>query len=320
MKVLAAFFALVIILGLAELEKSTGAEKLKFTSAIKTNPLFFLPPLAAEEKGFWKVEGLEAEWYPFTSGTALAQALAAGSVFIGTNTIAGVITAAARGLPLVIVADLKVRDRWFFWVLALSPIRTASDLKGAKVGVTRMGSLTHAYVAAVSKALGMEKNIKVVATGGLSQTVAAVKAGAVDTVLLGYLSLINLEHQGEVRGAVNLADFFPPQWNSNSIFAMKSFIERNPKEAGAAVRGLLKASGFLVDNPRWAIEKIKEETRWPQGVAEKAAEVAQFSREGKIDKTVIQGLRDFMMQYGLLSKEKAPAVEQLYDERFVRAG
>lgn len=60
-----------------------AAEKIKFSTPLKTVPHYALPMLAAEEKGIWKQEGLEGEWIPFCSGGSAHRAFAAGAIQIG---------------------------------------------------------------------------------------------------------------------------------------------------------------------------------------------------------------------------------------------
>jgi len=54
-----------------------AVEKLNFGTATKTSPHYALPMVAAEEKGFWKEQGLEVEGIPFSSAGAMFRAIAA---------------------------------------------------------------------------------------------------------------------------------------------------------------------------------------------------------------------------------------------------
>jgi len=63
-KILLSFCLLFAILGLV-LPRPWAADKLRFATTVKTHPILVMPVLAAEEKGFWKQNGLEAEWVPF---------------------------------------------------------------------------------------------------------------------------------------------------------------------------------------------------------------------------------------------------------------
>lgn len=57
---------------------ASAAGKIKFATSIKLAPTFYLPVLAAEEKGFWKENGPEAELVKFKGGAKLYQGIVAG--------------------------------------------------------------------------------------------------------------------------------------------------------------------------------------------------------------------------------------------------
>src|SRR3990172_3937670 len=137
-------FEFVIVAVLAWLGNPAHAlEKLNFGTATRTSPHYVLPALAAEEKGFWKEQGLEVTWVPFDSGALLIQGFAARAVQMGLNSLVESPVAIARGVPLISVGDLKYVQPWYLVVLSGSKIRTTEDLKGVKVAVSRLRSMPH---------------------------------------------------------------------------------------------------------------------------------------------------------------------------------
>lgn len=89
------------------LSTAFSAEKVRVGTSTKVNPQYNLLMMAAEDQGFWKANGLEAEWFPFSAGGALARGFAARSVDMAVQDGAFAIDVIARGLPLVIVAELQ---------------------------------------------------------------------------------------------------------------------------------------------------------------------------------------------------------------------
>src|SRR3972149_1761189 len=111
-------------------------EKLKFATAVKTATAYYLPILAAEEKGFWKENGLDVEWIPVGTSMGMYHAITAGALNIGVDVGAALIPAMARGMPAIIVANVQNYLATVLWVRADSPIKEPKELrKGAKVGV-----------------------------------------------------------------------------------------------------------------------------------------------------------------------------------------
>lgn len=159
------FLAGMLTLALAPAlgQVARAAEKLKFSSSIKTHPLYVLPILAAEEKGFWRQQGIDMEWVPIGGGGPMFRAVAAGSVFIGMSGSLSATQARARGIPVIIVADLQSLEPFLVWARADSPIQSPKDLKGTKLAVSSFGEESHAMGRLVAKALGLGGDIKFVA-------------------------------------------------------------------------------------------------------------------------------------------------------------
>src|SRR3989304_1514214 len=103
-KLLLFLFLMVLVVGVVS--PIFAQEKEKLGSAIKLSPAFYLPVLAAEEKGFWKDNGLDVEWVPFAGGAAQMRAVAAGAIGIAYSGPDEPLMGAERGLGVIIVADL----------------------------------------------------------------------------------------------------------------------------------------------------------------------------------------------------------------------
>lgn len=286
---------------------------------IRVAPIYFMPILAAQEKGFWRERNLEAEWFPFGSGGAMYTALAAGSIHIGVGQVSDVIIAASRGIPTAVVADLGGFQDWYLYVRTDSPIKQPEDVKGKKIGIPRLGSLSHVYMLTIAKALGLERDVKVVATGGVRESVAALLAGAIDGQVTTPGTMINLELEGKVRrvSGVRLADFIPRDWDAVAVFATKGFIENNRSVVETLVRGVLRATEFIMEDPHWSRERMKAIMRWSDQVAREYYKFLEYSKDGKIRPERLKKFRDFLIDYGIISKEKTPPVPELYTARFV---
>src|SRR3990172_7607859 len=89
---MARIFAAFIVALLAVTSEIAAAERIGFATHIRTSPQFVLPVLAAQEQGLWKQQGLDVEYVPFESTSAMNQAVVAGAVVMGTQGLTGVIT------------------------------------------------------------------------------------------------------------------------------------------------------------------------------------------------------------------------------------
>lgn len=104
----------------------------------------------AQQRGFFKQAGLDVELTVFNGGGAASTALYAGALDL-TGTNCGSMSAAhVRGLPVALLAGGSMYNSatpHVFLVTAKdTPIRSAKDLAGKKIGVTSLGDLMQAAV------------------------------------------------------------------------------------------------------------------------------------------------------------------------------
>lgn len=292
-----------------------AAEKVRFASHFKANPHYTLPAIAALEKGYWKEAGLEAEWFPFDSPAIMWRAVAAGKIDMGTAGLTSLIHSLAAGLPVAYVARPGITTRFYIWVPTDSPIREPRDLKGARVGVTALGTAPHFYGAAVAKALRMEKEIKLVGAGGGVPAIAALKARAVDGLLLSNLTMAPVKAEGEVRELLAIEDYLPGGLTEDILYAHREFVEKKPEVVRKVVKGYLKAAELVTRDRDWAIKTMKKDFGFSEKVAVVVYPMMRYEF-GKIDEKMIEDNIRFQVEYGLLTKEKAPAVEKIYAKGF----
>lgn len=308
--------ALLVLSVLAALGSATAQDKLKFATVIKATPVYYLPPLAAEEKGFWRESGLEAEWVPFEGSSPFHRALAAGAINIGMETALPLLVSISRGSPTILVSDMEASAGFSLWVLAQSPIKEPRNLKGARVGVVTLGGAAHAYAILVVRSLGLERDIRFVGLGGIPPAIAALKAKAVGTVFLSPFSMAVLKEKGEVREVANLEPFLPKPWVAQVIVARRDFVKNQSPLVRRALAALIKSGNFINQNEDWAVQKIREQQGVSPGTAREMYKGLKYSPDGKTNPQALDNLRKFALEFGLLKREEMPLLEQLYTPEF----
>lgn len=309
---LSAFVFLLIIIFAGPLK---AEEKVRFGS-LKDSVQHFLPVMAAEEKGFWKENGLEVEWVTFGSGAPAMRALAAKALDLASTAAATHIQAVMGGVPIVIVAQLYLTEDFFFWARADNPIKAAKELTGGKIGVGRYGSNEHANGRLVMRALRMEKEVKFVATGGIRESMAMLRAGLIDAAILRFNTVAELKVKGEIKELVRVADYLPAEWINTVLSARNDFVKARPAAASRVIKALLQAYAFIRADPKWTMEKLRAR----QGYSDQAAQLVyrsmEFSPDGKVNKKGLENVRHFLIDYGIIKEEKAPRAEELYTPQF----
>lgn len=312
---------IVLLLILSGVVRSNGlaAGKVKLAIPFPT-PTYKLPLIAADEKGIWTKNGVEVEWSYLRGATRVFRAMAAGSVEIAWVHIIGLIQAASSGVPVVAVASTGQMMDWSMWVRADSPFKDLKDLRGEKVGVSKFGGTSDAYTKVVLKALGLEKDIRVVAIGGLRTRIASLKTGAISGFFVGNVSMVELRFKGEVRGIGSLLSFLPRPWETETVNSHKNLVAKKPAVVKSIVRAILQAGDFIRADKEWSIEKLKTALRFSERAAPAVFKIVIDSHRttyGKIDPQAVANVRNFLIDHGLISKERAAEVRDLYTNAFV---
>lgn len=292
-------------------------EKVKIGN-VREDVLRALPILAAGDKGFWKGLGVEVEYVPFRGATEMHQAVAAVALDTGVAGAASVMLVQARGVPEIIVADLQAPEDFFVWVRTDSRIREVKDLKGAKIGINRFGALLHAYGLMLSKASGLGKDIRLVAGGGTREELAAIKAGVIDGRVAPLTTMAPLKFQGEVREVVAVRDYLPKPWVDLVAFARTDVAEKRPEAVRRTVRGLLQGAQAVLKEPEWAMKKLQTEFGYAEGLARMIYPGLKYGKDGQLERQALDNVRSFLIEYGLVVKEKTPPLDKMFTMEFVQ--
>jgi NitT/TauT family transport system substrate-binding protein len=293
-------------------------EKIKYGSSVRIAPEYYLPVLAAGERGIFKRNGVEVEWFPSNSGTDMQRALAANAISIGASSAGADIPSMGRGVPVVIIASLQSTDDFAVFVAAKGRIQKVEDLKGARIGVSRFGGLEHAYGQLVARQAKL--NVQFVSTGGMKESMAVLTTGGIDGVTLTQAAMIDLRLKGLVRELVKVEDYRPKPWAAYSIVARRDFVQKEPDTVRRIVRSILEANRYLMskEGKPWAVAKIREIAGLSAEGAEFTYSTLALSPDGRIERQAVANLANFMVEYGLIKKDELPPLDSIVDDRFVR--
>ena len=108
----------------------------------------------AQEEGLFRKNGLEVELVHIPSTSRAIQVMLAGelnySYMDGRNSV----TAALKGTDVAIIAG--VANRLVFSFMARPEIKSFAEMKGRKIGITRLGSSTHSVTLWVMNKAGIK--------------------------------------------------------------------------------------------------------------------------------------------------------------------
>ena len=168
-----------------------------------------VPSEVGVQKGFFAKHGLEVELADFAGGAKLHQAMAAGSVDLGIG--AGPELAfIAKGSPELAVCNAAGPPLFIgIAVPKNSTAKSAADLKGARIGVTTINSLTYWLALELARQRGWGPGgISPVAVGGdAASMIAAFRTHTVDAGIVPTSLAFQMEDQGEGRLLLPVSDY-----------------------------------------------------------------------------------------------------------------
>jgi len=146
----------------------------------------------AQEKGYFRAEGLEAELKFFDAAQPIAVAVVSGDIDLGSTAFtAGMFNLAGRGGIKIIAAQAREKRGYEGNAILASNaafangLRKLEDLPGRTLGITQVGSSFHYQIGQIAKLKGFDiKQIELKPLQSLSNMAAALKSGQIDAVII----------------------------------------------------------------------------------------------------------------------------------------
>jgi ABC-type nitrate/sulfonate/bicarbonate transport system substrate-binding protein len=130
-------------------------------------------------------------------------------------------------------------------ILAKPPVKKLEDLRGKKVGVTRIGSTTHYFATQAFRKIGMEagRDYTMIQTGGAPEMLAALLSGAIDAGTLSSPLDVQAIAQG-YQYIVYGPDLRIPQV-AVGFMTRRSTLVKRPQVLGRFMRVMAEAAKIL---------------------------------------------------------------------------
>lgn len=141
-------------------------------------------PWIAEEAGLYRKYDLDFQLVYISSAPLVTAALLGGDAQVAISGGEAIVRAHAQGATdLVFVASAK--NTLTHSIMGKPEIKRPEDLKGKKLGVSRLGSNSHYFVIQALRKSGMEPaDVTFIQTGGQVENLAALFSGAVDAATM----------------------------------------------------------------------------------------------------------------------------------------
>ncbi len=203
----------------------------------------------ADAKGYYKAEGIEAEFVSFDTGAKMVAPLGAGQLDIGGGAAsAGLYNAVDRGIKIKIVADKahNVKGAGFqaFMVrkdlIETGKVKSFADLKGMKVAITGAGGSDASVLNEAMKSVGLSYNDVEKVYLGFPQHAVAFQNSAIAASISTEPTVSKIVELGAaVRYKGN--DEFYPNAQTATILMSGDFAEKRPEVAKRFMKAYLRA-------------------------------------------------------------------------------
>jgi NitT/TauT family transport system substrate-binding protein len=289
------------------------------------------PLYVAEDMGYYKEEGLDAELVWFDAAQPVAVAAASGDVDFGSTGItAAFLNLAAQGTLKIIGAgtwESKGFQSIGFMVsnqAYAAGVHSLKDMAGHSVGITQVGTPLHYNIALAIEKSGVDmKTVRIVPLQSNPNVASAIKGGQVDAASQTSANIYPLVEKGEAKVLGWASDFV--QGQSEATFANTKFANEHPETVKKFLTAFRKAEatwdaaftdkdGKRADQPgaKRMMEIAGQRLSLPPDVLAKG--IAYYDPQSRVAVADVQRAINWYYDQGMI-KEKLDAAS-LVDKRF----
>jgi len=239
----------------APLWAQTRPEKTKIFIAVVNKASFYhLPLTIAEQLGYFKAEGLEVQILNFPGDARALLAIGSGGADVVSGSYEHTIELQSAGQKFQAFV-LQGRTPAIAMGVSLKTMpnfKAVADLKGKRIGVSTLGSLTHGVVKLVLSNAGLKiDDVRLLAVGTATEALAAFRAGQIDALCNVDPVLTLLEQKGEIRLIADTRTLkgtlrvFGGVMPAGCLYAALNFVQKNPIAVQALTHAMVRSLKWL---------------------------------------------------------------------------
>ena len=278
-----------------------------------------LPWFVAKEARIAEKHGIDFDPVFIGASAVLVQSMLSGAADFSGSGGPAIISNVLRGGDIIHITAMV--PRFTQSVMVRPEIKKPEDMAGKKIGVSRLGTVTHFALQTAIDGYGV-KGVTILQMGGQPEALAGLVRGSVDGAVFSPPYNFQLKKQGynELVSPNDLQKL--TEFITNGIVARRSVAEKD-KDTVIRVIKLTAESIKLVQTDREFTKKVI--MKWmPMKDPEMLEQVYRFatenySKEGFVPEGALRSMTKQMVQSNLVDAKAAAAtpVTAYYDNRYV---
>jgi NitT/TauT family transport system substrate-binding protein len=218
-----------------------------------------LPLYVGQEKRLFKKYGLDSELIMVRAGSVAVQSLLAGEIQYAASGTSSGIEAKLAGADMISITDYM--NTLPYTLVTSDRIKSASQLKGKRFAVSRLGAISDIALRLALKNLGVDpaKDAVILGIGDAAARFAALKVGSVDATVISPPDTLTARKLG-----FNLLTSFQDagiKFAYGSIFITSDYGRKNRTSVLNFIRGFSEAIAFLRKNKEETLSVLSKWTR-----------------------------------------------------------
>ena len=250
-----------VVIGALTFSVTAGAQipvRINWTAVTGAQSGMFM----AQQEGIFKKNGLDVELLHISSSSRGIQAILAGEIAFSYMDGSNQVQANLKGANIAFVAGAT--NRQVFSLMAKPEIKRITDLRGKKIGITRIGSSTHTSALFALNSAGLKQNdYQILPLVEVPNILTALIAGQVDAGVVSPPTNSRARKAG-LNELMNLAKD-GPEFVSVAIGTSRSYIKANEDTVRRVVRSyaegvqLFKANKSAAQRMMQKYLRVKEQ-------------------------------------------------------------
>jgi ABC-type nitrate/sulfonate/bicarbonate transport system substrate-binding protein len=208
------------------------------------------PMIYADKQGIFKKFGLDVTPTFIEGGSMLTQAVVGGSIDIAQNGYTPAASAAVQGADVVFIGGIS--NKLPFQLVVKTSIKSAEQLKGQSIAISRFGSSTDAAADFALKHLGLGRNdVRILQLGGAATRMAAAMSGQIAGTMEQYPDTAEMARHGYhvLVDVTDIAGDYP----NTAFVTSRAFLKSKPDVVQKFMMAMAMAIREYKRNPQIAI-------------------------------------------------------------------